>query len=79
MIETELLRKCIAANVTRLRNERGWSQTELAEKLGVSFVHVNRIERAKASPGPELLFAIADVFGVSTDALRQVAEKISAA
>ena len=78
MLDEKMFRDAVAANVVRLRNSRGWSQGELATKLGISRIHLNRIENAKASPSAELLFAIADIFEATTDSFRQVSENISA-
>lgn len=36
-------------------NEVGWNQTEAAEKLGISRVHVNSICGLRSSPSPHLL------------------------
>lgn len=79
MVEREILKKTIASNVTRIREDRGWSQDQLAKAIGVSRVQINRVEMARALPGSDLLYSLADVLGVSTDTLRQVsgAEKIS--
>jgi transcriptional regulator with XRE-family HTH domain len=68
----ELLPK-LSANVRRLREQKDMSQEILAERLGISRVHLNRIEKAKTSPSAELLYSLADVLGVTTDQLRQVA------
>ena len=46
-----------------LRAERGWSQSVLAEKLGVSRQSVNAIETGKYDPSLPLAFAIARLFG----------------
>ncbi len=46
-----------------LRAERGWSQAELAQRLGVSRQTVNAIERGKYDPSLPLAFKIAEVFG----------------
>jgi putative transcriptional regulator len=46
-----------------LRTERGWSQAELAEKLGVSRQTVNAIETEKYDPSLPLAFKIAALFG----------------
>jgi putative transcriptional regulator len=46
-----------------LRAENGWSQAELAEKLGVSRQAVNAIETGKHDPSLNLAFSIADIFG----------------
>ena len=46
-----------------LRAERGWSQADLAERLGVSRQSVNAIETGKYDPSLPLAFRIARVFG----------------
>lgn len=46
-----------------LRAERGWSQAELALRLGVSRQTVNAIETGKYDPSLPLAFAIARLFG----------------
>lgn len=72
VVDQKTFRKTVAPNVLRLREARGWSQSELAEKLGISTVHLSRIENGHASPSAELMFTIADLFGISTDSLRQI-------
>jgi putative transcriptional regulator len=44
------------------RAARGWSQGDLAEKLGVSRQTVNAIETGKYDPSLELAFKIAKLF-----------------
>lgn len=46
-----------------LRAIRGWSQADLAERLGVSRQTVNAIETGKYDPSLPLAFAIARLFG----------------
>ncbi|RHW74637.1 helix-turn-helix transcriptional regulator [Colwellia sp. RSH04] len=46
-----------------LRAEKGWSQADLAEKLGVSRQAINAIETGKHAPSLTLAFALADIFG----------------
>ena len=45
-----------------LRTERGWSQTELGERLGVSRQTVNAIENERYDPSLPLAFVIARAF-----------------
>lgn len=45
-----------------LRAERGWSQADLAARLGVSRQTVNAIETGKYDPSLPLAFRIAEVF-----------------
>jgi putative transcriptional regulator len=46
-----------------LRAEYGWSQAELAERLGVSRQTVNAVETGKYDPSLPLAFRIARLFG----------------
>ncbi|SEL16437.1 helix-turn-helix transcriptional regulator [Rhodococcus maanshanensis] len=45
------------------RAERGWSQAELAARLGVSRQTIISIERGRFDPSLPLAFSIAEVFG----------------
>ena len=50
-----------------LRAARDWSQSDLAERLGVSRQSVNAIETGKYDPSLPLAFRIADVFALSIE------------
>ena len=52
-----------------LRAERGWSQADLAERLGVSRQTVNAIETGKYDPSLPLAFRMREVFGLGIEAL----------
>ena len=58
-----------ADRLVALRRERGWSQEELAARLGVSRQAVSKWERAEASPDTDNLIALARLYGVSLDQL----------
>jgi putative transcriptional regulator len=45
-----------------LRAERGWTQSDLAERAGVSRQTINVIESGKYDPSLPLAFKIAEVF-----------------
>lgn len=49
--------------VRALREAEGWSQGELAERLGVSRQTVNAIETGKYDPSLPLAFRIGRLFG----------------
>lgn len=53
----------------QLREQRGWSQTELAQKIGVSKQTIHEYELGRKSPSRENLSALADVFNTSVDYL----------
>ena len=40
----------IAEELKKLRQQKGWSQEDLARELGVSFATVNRWENGKTKP-----------------------------
>jgi putative transcriptional regulator len=48
--------------LAELRAERGWSQGDLAEKLGVSRQTINALERGRYDPSLPLAFKIARLF-----------------
>ena len=47
-----------------LRANRGWSQQDLAGRLGVSRQSVNAIETGRYDPSLPLAFRIAELFGL---------------
>ena len=51
------------SRVRELREHRGWSQGELAERLEVSRKTVNAIETGKYDPSLPLAFRISRLFG----------------
>lgn len=55
--------------VRELRTERGWSQTELGERLGVSRQTVNAIENERYDPSLPLAFRIAKAFALPIEKL----------
>lgn len=59
----------IADKITEERKRNGWSQEELAEKLGVSRQAVSKWESAGSVPDLQRVIQLADLFGVSTDYL----------
>lgn len=53
------------ATVADLLEEIGMTQTELAERLGVSLKHVNQVVKGAASISAELALGLEKVFGIS--------------
>jgi transcriptional regulator with XRE-family HTH domain len=58
-----------ADKLIQLRKKSGWSQEELAEKMGVSRQAVSKWESAQTIPDLEKILQLARLFGVSTDYL----------
>jgi putative transcriptional regulator len=50
-----------------LRAEKGWSQGELADQVGVSRNSINSVENGKFDPSLPLAFRIAHVFGLTVE------------
>ena len=59
----------LGKKIRNLRKENKISQEALAEKLGVSRQSISLWENDQTMPSMENIIAIADIFGVSTDAL----------
>jgi putative transcriptional regulator len=57
----------IRNRIKELRDDRGWTQQELADEVGVSRQSINSIERNRYEPSLELALKFARVFGVPTD------------
>ncbi|MEL1134876.1 helix-turn-helix transcriptional regulator [Desulfitobacterium sp. THU1] len=56
-------------HVKRLREERGLTQKELGEKVGVSRQAINAIEMGKFDPSIWLAYDLALYFGISIETL----------
>lgn len=50
-----------------LRAEKGWTQADLAERLGVSRQAVNALETEKHDPSLDLAYRIAAQFGAAVE------------
>ncbi|MGN0165509.1 MAG: helix-turn-helix domain-containing protein [Lachnospiraceae bacterium] len=59
----------LADKIISERKKNGWSQEELAEKLGVTRQAVSKWEGAQTTPDLERLLLMSKVFGVSADYL----------
>jgi transcriptional regulator with XRE-family HTH domain len=60
----------LGERIRSLRETRGWTQTELAERAGLSQVHVSFIETGKRlALAHETVAALADALGVTSDDL----------
>lgn len=67
----------IAQRLAAMRREKGYSQEELANRLGLSRQAVSKWERAESSPDTGNLIALADLYGVTLDELVRVDVDIS--
>lgn len=60
----------LAGRLKKIRKDRGWSQQKLAEKAGVSYVVITKIEQ-NVSKEPTIISMVklADALGVALDEL----------
>lgn len=59
----------LGEKLQRLRRARGWTQEQLAERMGVSRQSLSKWESDAALPDTANVIALADLFGVTTDYL----------
>ncbi len=65
----EVSKMIFADKIVRLRKKNGWSQEELAGKLGVSRQAVSKWEAAQTVPDLNRILELAELFSVTTDYL----------
>ena len=58
------IRELFAANLRRLRNDRGLSQEKLAEKADIDRTYVSLLERSKYAVSIDVLAKLAEVLDV---------------
>lgn len=59
----------LGERIKRLRQERGWSQMQLSQKLKVHQKQISGYERGIHSPSTDLLIKVAELYNVSLDYL----------
>ena len=59
----------LGKNIKSLRTEKGWTQKELSEKLGVTIKTISYFELGERQPSRETLIKLAEIFGISVDRL----------
>ncbi len=62
--------------IRQLREERGWTQLELAYRLGVTPVTIYNWERGRTEPRVSQFRQLARTFGVSMDDIALVGEDL---
>lgn len=59
----------LGEQIVRLRKQHGWTQDDLAQRVGVHKGHVTRWERDRMRPAAKALAAMAEAFGITVDEL----------
>jgi transcriptional regulator with XRE-family HTH domain len=73
--ELGTLREALGAVVTELRKRKGWSQRELAHRLGYELGTVRNFERAIKSPNLRTVEVFARGFSMEVSTLIRAAER----
>ncbi|NBV12870.1 MAG: helix-turn-helix domain-containing protein [Sphingobacteriia bacterium] len=60
---------CISQNIRNLRRREGWTQEELAQRMGIKRSLLGAYEEGRAEPRAELLLKFANLFGISLEQL----------
>lgn len=63
--------------VKQLRQERGWSQQEVADRVGLNKMTISQYENGKRKPSFEMIEALAEVFHVDLNYLLEPAQPYS--
>jgi len=59
----------ISERIKKLRQERNWTQAELADKLGIHQKQISAYERSVNLPSTDILIKLAEAFDVTLDYL----------
>lgn len=63
------VRQRLAANMKRLRKERGWSQEDLADEAGLDRTYISGIERKVKNPTISVVERLANALSCSLGSL----------
>ncbi len=69
MAKSKNTSKGIGVRIKELRLKRNFTQQQLADKVGMTYVQIGRYERFGTMPGGDALKKMADVLGTTTDFL----------
>ena len=59
----------LGTRLRNLRNQRGWTLEDLADRAGVSEAYLSRLEGGERQPSLAVLFSLAQAFGISLPSL----------
>ena len=66
----------IGEKIKALRKKRGWSQTELGEKVGIKPQNISKYEKNKTVPRDSTLEVFAEVFEMPLAEFKQLAASV---
>ncbi len=58
-----------ARNLRRLREERGWTQGDLGDKMNVSWPYISMLEAGKRTPSIDVVETVCKIFKIEVKEL----------
>ncbi len=58
-----------AKNLRRLREERGWTQGDLGDKMNVSWPYISMLEAGKRTPSIDVVETVCKIFKIEVKEL----------
>lgn len=65
MSTTEVKRNKVASVLQTARVQKGWTQQELAERMGCQVQTISKIENARYSPNADILYLLCEVLDLT--------------
>ena len=65
-VNQKKIKKQFGKRLRKMRQEKGWTQEDLAEKSGMHFTYVGQIERGIRNPSLVNLYKLARALGVKS-------------
>ncbi|UOP05473.1 helix-turn-helix domain-containing protein [Conchiformibius kuhniae] len=66
MPDFSIINRQIGKSIAKRRQQAGFTQEQVAEKLGIGYVAVSRMERGLVMPTVARLYQLAELFGCSS-------------
>ena len=65
-VDSGKVKKDFGKRLRKLREEKGWTQEDLADKAGMHFTYIGQIERGVRNPSLINLYKLARALGVKS-------------
>ena len=72
--ESEIYALVLGKTIASLREKKGWTQGDLASRVGITQSNLSRIERGQAQPDAYTFRRLAEAFGMSASKLSKLVE-----
>lgn len=74
-MEKSEINKLFGAHIKKLRHDRGWSQRDLAAKMGNDYQNISAIERGQYTPTIIIIARLANSFEMSISQILKPVEQ----